>query len=389
MRALLLISGFLLTPGCAQDDAQVAAQLRRWGDETLAAIRRDFRIPESGLYAERIGEGNDPRQPAFMWGCGVQLSALAAAGRLDPGTYKDELDDFIERLDSYWHVTADRGGYDVQPRQRSSDRYYDDNAWIVLALVDAYDATGRPNYLDRAAAAQRFVMSGEDDRLGGGLYWRENERESKHTCANAPGIVGALLLYQRTGEPAHLQNARRLFDWTRSHLQDPEDGLFWDAIRLDGTVDRRKFTYNSAVMIRANCLMYEITKERPYLDEAVRISRAAIKHWVDPISGAVRDAGHFAHMLLEALLEVGRRTGEPGWRDTVMRSVRFVHDELRDADGRYPNRWHLDARRGRRGFQLLDQASVARLYFAAARRLQTGAPDAPRTDRSPSSPEGN
>jgi len=377
----LLLALPVVASGCAQRIPTPAAHFERWGVETLSVIQRDFWLPERKLYAEHVaGNKDEARQPAFMWGCGVQLAALAAAARVDRAQYGAQLTEYADSLQAYWHVKDGLGGYDVQPNQFATDRYYDDNAWIVLALVETFDTTGDAKYLDRALATQRFVMSGEDDTLGGGLYWRENERASKNTCANAPGMVGALLLYQRTRDPAQLAAAERLYAWTCKHLQDPQDGLFWDAIRRDGELDRRKFTYNSAVMIRANCLLYELKGDAKYLDEARRIARAAVAHWIDPQTGAVRDAGHFAFMLLEALLEVARLTGDDTYRDVVSRSVAYVHDQLHDEAGHYPNRWHPTDRRPRHPAKLLDQACVARLYFTTARALRDTPPKSPNAD---------
>jgi len=367
MLGALLMALSVAGASAGEDRLATAERYARWGDETLGAIRRDFWLPEQRLFAERTASKDEKRrQPAFMWGCGVQLSALAAAARYDAERYAQPLADFAAALDAYWTQHGGTGGYDVQPNPRASDRYYDDNAWIVLALVEAFEVTGERKYLERAIETQRFVMSGEDEKLGGGLYWRENARESKNTCANAPGIVGALLLYRHTREAAQLDSARRLYAWTCEKLQDPADGLFWDAVRIDGSLDRRKFTYNTAVMIRANGLLFEITGEPRHRAEAERVARAAIEHWMSAETGAVRDAGHFAHMLLESLLYVARLTGDGAMRERVGRSVVYLHTALRDADDRYPNRWHETDRPRRAGFSLLDQASVARMYFAAA-----------------------
>jgi uncharacterized protein YyaL (SSP411 family) len=216
----------------------------------------------------------------------------------------------------------------------------------------------------------RFVLSGEDDALGGGIYWRENPRRSKNTCSNAPAIVGALRLYQKSSNPQHLAAAERLYEWTRSHLQDEQDGLYWDNVRLRGRVDRRKFTYNSALMIRANCLLHEIKREPKYLAEAQRMATSAVARWIVPETGAVRDGGKFAHMMMEALVAVGRLDGDPRWWDAVRNTTKFVHASIRDSNGYYPSRWDRPPLQPLQTFHLIDQASAARLYFVAADALR-------------------
>jgi hypothetical protein len=194
---LLLLSPFSMAE--TPSKAASAAKFRKWGAETLQATDRELWLRDQHLYAEKVKLGQPPTQPAFMWGAGVQLSALAAAARFDRHKFAAPLAAYADQLQSYWVDHHGLGGYSVLPAQRDPDRYYDDNAWIVLALLDAYDATADRKYLDRAASTMRFVLRGEDDALGGGIYWRENERRSKNTCSNAPVIVSALRLFRTTG----------------------------------------------------------------------------------------------------------------------------------------------------------------------------------------------
>lgn len=364
-RAIVLLLAFA---GAASADgpAPTSAEFAQWGGETLTMIRRDLWLNEQNLYAERARLDRPPRQPAYMWGAGVQLSALTAAARVDRAQYLNRLATYAAALDAYWAEHNGIAGYDVQPAQLEPDRYYDDNAWIVLAMLEAHALTKDTRYLERAQATMRFVLSGEDDRLGGGIYWRENTRDSKNTCSNAPAIVGCLLLRRATGDAEYAATAQRLFNWTNSHLQDEEDGLYWDNVNLSGRIDRRKFTYNTALMIRAHCLLYETTGHDEYQTEAQRLAAAAAARWIDGESGAVKDSGRFAHLLLEALLAVDRATGERRWHGPVNKCLTFVHTRLRDSRGHYGSRWDQPPTEPWPRFELLDQASAARACFVAA-----------------------
>jgi mannose/cellobiose epimerase-like protein (N-acyl-D-glucosamine 2-epimerase family) len=135
---------------------------------------------------------------------------------------------------------------------------------------------------------------------------------------------------------------------------------------LPGRVDRRKFSYNSALMIRANCLLHEVKGEAKYLDEAQRIARAAEAHWIVPETGAVKDGGKFAHMLLEALLATGRVDRDPHWLRVVQKSAAYVHENVRDPNGRYAHRWDRPQQQALESFMLIDQASAARAFFVVA-----------------------
>ncbi|MES2658300.1 MAG: glycoside hydrolase family 76 protein [Verrucomicrobiota bacterium] len=337
----------------------------QWGAENLATIRKDLWLPKLNLYAEQAPDDKGvPAAPAFMWGVGVQLSALVAAAKVEPEKYLPETKAYADAIQVYWLKHNDLEGFDVQPGPKSSDRYYDDNAWLVLALAEVFEVTKDRKYLDRSVATFKFVMSGEDEKLGGGLYWREQILSSKNTCTNAPTIVSALRLHQLTKDDKYLETAKRVYAWTNSHLQDT-DGLYWDAINLEGRVNRRKFSYNTALMIRANCLFHAITGEARYLDEAKRVAQAAEKFWVRE-NGAVGDSGRFAHMLMESFLAVYQQDKDPRWVQTVERTLTYVHDNLLGKNGRYPHRWDRPAGRSPQESMLLNQASPARAYWVAA-----------------------
>lgn len=355
-------------PGAGAQDAP--GRYHAWGEETLGKIAAELWLPARGLFAEKAPAGAAPTQPAFLWGAGVQLSALAAAAREEPSRYAAPLRAYADALQVYWTEHLGIGGFDVLPAPKPADRYYDDNVWVVLALVETFEVTGDPAYRDRAEATFRFVMSGEDEKLGGGIYWHEKTRATKNTCSNAPAVVAALRLYQLTGREEYLRAARRLYDWTRARLQDPEDGLFWDNLKLDGEIDRRKYSYNTALMIRADALFHEITGEPRYLEEGRRVALAAQARWLVPETGGVRDGGRFAHMLLESFLALHARDGDPRWPRLVGDALAFVHARVRDPNGRHASRWDRPQAAPLPEFMLLDQASAARAYWVAARELR-------------------
>lgn len=347
-----------------------AAKFKAWGFEVLDQIERDFRVPDSPLYADAVDNGKRTHA-AFMWGCGVQLSALAAAAQADrnPRTVF-ALRSYADGLDAYWQPDgpAGPGGYDVLPVPKPLDRYFDDNAWVVLGMVETFDVTRDRKYLRKAQAAFKFVMHGEDDKLGGGLYWREAELKNKHTCSNAPAIVCALRIYQATRDRNYLKTAERLYEWTNANLQD-SDGLYWDNIHLDGKVEKTKFTYNTALMIRANCLLNAVTRDPKYLKEAERIADASVKKWVGPENGTIGDTGKFAHMLIEAFLAVHERDHDPKWANIVVRCLDWVHANISDPDGHYPDLWYRPQKDVMKKFTLIEQASAARAYLIAAVKL--------------------
>ncbi len=343
--------------------------LAQWGAEALDQTERAFAMPWQHLYRNEFKPGEPlVNNPAFMWPSAVQLSALVAAARVDP-TYLRPMQQFAIALQSYWAHHYGIGGYDVLPTPKPPDRYYDDNCWIAIALAEATTLPGisrrmRDQYGRRAAETVRFILSGEDDQLGGGIYWHEDKRETKNTCSCAPGAVAALRVYEIGGDNTNVQVAQRLVQWTSEHLQD-EDGLLWDNIKLNGEIERTKWSYNSALMIQANALLGRHTGDERYGREAQRIAHAAIDRWIDGATGGVKDGARFAHMLLEALLRLDG-PGREERRQIVRRALQFVHDQVRDPNGWYAEPWDRPQQGPLATVQLIDQASAARAFWVAA-----------------------
>ena len=80
--------------------------------------------------------------PSFNWGAGVMLTARVAMAAMDD-KHRPDLARFITACDAYWK--ADDGGlwgYDASANNANFDRYYDDNQWMSLALVEAFELTG-------------------------------------------------------------------------------------------------------------------------------------------------------------------------------------------------------------------------------------------------------
>lgn len=308
-------------------------------------------------------EGKASSEPAFAWDMGVLLSAYAAGLRSDREGAEAGYRRVAERLDRHFVATETGRGYAVLPHQDPPDRYYDDNAWIALAYLDANEAIPDRKTLARAKEAFAFVMTGESGDLGGGIFWREKERKSKHVCANAPAALAALKLYAATQEAKYREIADRLVAWTKS-LQD-KDGLYFDNRSLTGTVDRTKWTYNTALMIRTHVLRHRLFGDLADRAEALRVGRASRAKWLTP-EGAIHDEGPFAHHLAEAWLELQELEPAVGWANLAKRAIEKARVVGRMPDGLYGLRWdRAEVREGRR--LLLYQASMLRAAWRAAR----------------------
>lgn len=297
---LLFLAGALR----AAEPNQYAARAR----EVTEHIQKTFFDPQSGVYLKSL----QIQKPDYVWLQSVMFANLVAATRSDPETYGPRLEKYFTALDSYWDAKVKIPGYEAaRTSGNGHDKYYDDNAWLVITLLEAYETNREPRYLQRADETLRFVLSGWDEELGGGIWWHQEHKDgTKNACSNGPSAVGCLQLARlREGQEAAalVEQARKIVAWTIGALQ-AEDGLFDDRkVVATGEVKRGKLTYNSALMLRALLGLHRATGKQEYLDEARRIGKAG-DWFLDQKTGVYRDAVRYAHFMVEADLELYRAT---------------------------------------------------------------------------------
>jgi len=348
----------------------------KWGAETLARIEKDLGQPGSALYAEYGTpdgrRGSDYGKYSFIWPASFQLRALAAAAAVAPRRYRQQLVRYTNALEQHWKVRDDIGGYMVLPGD--SERLYDDNAWMVLGLLDACQVAGQKKYLDRGAKTMAFLVSGEKKTPGAGIRQHETKTEGgTAVCTTAPATVGALRLYRITKNPNLLKMAERWYAWLTSKevaVQDPADGLLHQGAELKNgkwEVCLGKRAYQSSLPIQAAVLFYQIKKDEAYLKEAQRIAAACLEEWVQP-GGGLKETGQWGGSdLVDALLDLYQVDKDPRWLTAVRQMLEFLHEKGRDPNGRYGEYWHEDHRgKPLERFHLLYMAPVARAYWRAA-----------------------
>jgi uncharacterized protein YyaL (SSP411 family) len=308
-----LIVGLLLLCGSAEGagpTSKPGSEYEAKAAEVTAYLQRTFWDEGRGVYVKTTKD----RTPDYVWREAAAFSVLTAAARHDPRTYRPLLARFFKALDAYWDTKTAIPAYEPAPTKGNGhDKYYDDNAWLVITFLEAYELTGERAYFVRAREVAKFVASGWDDEAGGGIWWHQSHKDgSKNTCANGPAAVGYLRLAQlgpKQEAEAWATAARGAVEWTQQKLQ-AKDGLYDDRIIVaTGEVKRGKLTYNSALMLRAELGLYRATGKAEYLDEAKRIGKAA-EAFADKNTGVYRDPLKWSQFMVEADLELYRATGE-------------------------------------------------------------------------------
>ncbi|MGH2534728.1 MAG: glycoside hydrolase family 76 protein [Thermomicrobiales bacterium] len=256
---------------------------QQMAEAAWTSLRDRYYLPEFGLFREHDQPRGEDNAFSYLWPyCGV-LSAANALAAMPAGgeAYAEDLRSLLTNLEQYWDPDGLPPAYDSYVVEfGGGQKYYDDNEWLGLDFVTASRTLGDTSYLDKADAMLAFALSGWSDDLDGGIWWREGDRMTKNTCSNAPAAVLALMLYEETGDNATVEWATRILDWT-AQLKDPATGVYFDHPRADGTVDRRKFTYNVGTPLHANALLFRITGEERYLMEARALAAASLD-WFAP-----------------------------------------------------------------------------------------------------------
>ena len=228
-------------------------------------IYRYFYDSSKNVFKEKTKLKNDEKPYAYLWPICAMVQAANEMEAFHPN--KQYLKPVITVIDKYYNaVKPPHPGYESYLMEAGGDgRFYDDNQWIGIAYMDAYNRTKNTSYLSLSKEIYGFMMTGFDTIYGGGLYWKEYDSTTKNTCSNGPGILLALQLYNATNEKTYLDTAMLLYQWVNKNLESP-DRLYYDHIKLpSGETDKRKFSYNTGTMLQSNVLLYKLTKEKKFL----------------------------------------------------------------------------------------------------------------------------
>jgi predicted alpha-1,6-mannanase (GH76 family) len=193
--------------------------------------------------------------------------------------------------------------------------YYDDMAWLALALERAGRLAGveRPKALEKLSDEFINAWVPED---GGGIPWRKQDQ-----FFNAPANGPAAVFLARYDD--RLRRAQQMADWIDETLIDPETHLVFDGVK-GGSLVRAQYTYCQGVVLG---LEVELAARTEDPDHAVRVQRlvAAVRDNMAPdgvIQGAGGgDGGLFNGILARYLALVATTLPENTPADTTARAT--------------------------------------------------------------------
>lgn len=317
-------------------------------------INKFFYDKATGYYKEKIIRKPDDKPYSYLWPlCGL----MQAANEVEAYTKRAGFfDTILQSIQAYYDPAAPAASYGSYIiKEKKDDRFYDDNQWIGIACLDAYERTKNKKYLDQGLLIYRFMMTGFDTVSGGGLYWKEKDYTTKNTCSNGPGVLVGLQLYKATGNKTYLDTAMLLYNWTKKNLLSPEV-VYYDNIQLpSGKIDKRVYSYNTGTMLQSSVMLYKITKEKKYLQHAQELAEGTLKKFF--IKN--RFPGHywFNVVLLRGYIELYKIDGER----------KFIKAMEQDAEAIWQNERDNNNLVGKKeSKELLDQAAVMEMFARLA-----------------------
>ena len=239
-------------------------------------------------------------------------------------------------------------GHRVRNFGRWTNDYYDDMAWLALALDRAGRLAGVPRPAALATLSRQFVGAWMPE-LGGGIPWRKQDR-----FFNAPANGPAGIFLARYGD---LSRAVEMADWIEDTLIDPETNLVFDGIRA-GSMVRAQYTYCQGVVVGLEAELALRTGADRHRHRVRRLVSAIGAHMTD--DGVLRgagggDGGLFAGITARYLALAAHALPEDPCaaeaRDIVRTSARAAWDNRQTVDGLplFGAFWHSPPEVPRRG----------------------------------------
>lgn len=349
----------------------------------------------SNLYA-----GNYPqsgRQYSFLWPFSQALEGtitLAGIPSALVGTnFQTDVADRLTGLSRYWDTTSTGPGYDSYPPApygSGGAKYYDDQAWVGLAAVQNYAATGDATSLIDAENAFNFVYpggwAGGASFDPGGIYWvqqgvglgKTNHR--RMAVSNAPNANLGLLLANFTGDTSYASDAHQIYQWANHYLYnvktnptDPDapnpnydpaqPGLMFGWITTQDTIDKSLFPTPQGSMIAANVREYRATGNTAYLADAEALARTALSTFNE--SYYLSQPVALDAIFFRELLVLYSATSDTALQSNIMETIQtFAEDAWNSQRG--PNGLFNFASSATPGYQLLDQGAMLQMYSMLA-----------------------
>ncbi|HEY0867377.1 MAG TPA: glycoside hydrolase family 76 protein [Fimbriimonas sp.] len=353
---LLVTSAMIFT---TIQTAHPSTDFRKEASRLTDLTMKTFWYPEARIFrapvmsSEAVPSEGATKNGYTLWPSLLGMHALVEGEKKRKGHYRKRIAEVFDGLSQY--RDPEKKGYNAWLHfPGNDDKFYDDNAWVMIIFTEAYEATGEKRYLDRAAEVMGWQRGGWTDEPGG-VRWGTNpdstQAEDRTTSATAGSALAAILLAKNGVDKAdNLAWAKKLLNWIETRMLDSDglvrDGLYAKTWEMMPT----KWTYNTGVPIRAYVELYRLEKDRKWLEKAKKLGDAAIDRDKGLYDSLVKnpskrywyDGSYFVHYLVDGLVQLSKETRDKRYVNEAKRNAEFAMKHLRDPkDGLYFRNWRL------------------------------------------------
>ncbi|OOQ57756.1 glycoside hydrolase family 76 protein [Mucilaginibacter pedocola] len=371
---------------CIAQQKNTALVYKQRAEEMYARVWKLYRVPaQKGLFAENYpsnkkdtlnyfqGEGVKEKEVSFLWPFSGVFTATNVLMRL-PGLkpkYKPYQDSLIVGVEQYRDTVRKPTGYQAYPvKFEKADRYYDDNGLVGIDYMESYFNTRNPLYLQRAKEVFKFILSGWNDDVGGGVTWLEGHRDQKPACTNGMATLTTLKIYEGSKDKYYLEQGKRFYSWMYNTLRDSTTGIITNDVKMDGKQNRTFWTYNTGSLIEAAVLLYRFTGEKQYLQQAQQLAADSYKYY----SGIPHDKNLLLHVdvpwfvtvLFRGYEALYKQDGNYKYLAAIEHDLNYAWENTRDKYGFTTHSWTPKPTEMSKPKWLLDEACIAELYARLA-----------------------
>ena len=314
------------------------------------------------------GGGVKEKEVSFLWPFSGVFSATNVLLRVPAShsKYKPYLDTCVTGVEKYRDEKRSPAGYQAYPASfEKSDRYYDDNGLVGIDYMEAYFNTKDPVYLHRAKEVFRFIWSGWNNDLGGGVTWLEGHLDQKPACSNGSATVTALKIYQGSRDSFYLNRGLDFYNWMYNNLLD-SSGIYANDKKLDSSVNKTFWTYNSGFMLEAAVLLYQFTKDPKYLGHAQQLAKKSFDHFSKASKNKNLllhiDLPWFVTVLFRSYEALYHQDGNYTYLAAIEHDLNYAWQNSRDQYGLVTHSWAPEKGELLKPKWLLDEACIAELY---------------------------
>jgi len=361
----------------------------------LENVLKLYREDEGEYYLQEYYPKKDNEvSTAYLWSYFGALGMMYQMNRLFPSdiNVREEYKTMLDNLAYYKNANSNdllakyNSARGTSVNHGAGDIFFDDNIWVARNMLFAYEIFGDEDYLLEAIKITNFIYTGWNEEIGG-LVWNENGLGTNATpqelerglSANACSIIVNAKLYQLTQEENYLNWAVKFYEFCKQ-LQNSDTGIYYNGIntvvkpdgtRINGSVNKDLYAYNTGSMILADLLLYEITDEEAYYIDAKKAAEISHNIFVKEANGIKYYKGYpwFTAILIEGYEALSQYDSDftKAFIDVLKTSLDYAGSYYRDVNGMLPS--NLAA-----GFndnyaedrQLLTQAAYAEMYALLA-----------------------